>query len=169
MPTRQTTPGAELQAELVEAGDRSPVEVEGVKGVRYILGDERRPAPPGGSGDGRGREQPGGVDPGVAFLAPLDPLVWDRDLLRRLHGFDYLWEVYVPAAKRKWGYYVLPILFGDRFVGRIEPRFERATGHVAHRRACGGRPASTRSMTRMPRASSGRSRTRWRRTGRSAG
>jgi len=61
------------------------------------------------------------------FLAPLDPLAWDRDLLLRLWGFDYRWEVYVPAAKRRWGYYVLPLLYGDRFVGRIEPRIDRAT------------------------------------------
>jgi uncharacterized protein len=63
----------------------------------------------------------------VSFLAPLDPLIWDRRMLRELFGFDYRWEVYVPEAKRKWGYYVLPILFGDRFVGRIEPRFDRKT------------------------------------------
>jgi uncharacterized protein YcaQ len=68
---------------------------------------------------------PGGHEPGVAFLAPLDPFVWDRDLVRRLFEFDYLWEVYVPAARRRWGYYVLPILWGDRLVGRIEPRLER--------------------------------------------
>ncbi len=66
--------------------------------------------------------------PGVAFLAPLDPLVWDRDLLRQLWDFDYVWEVYVPAKKRRWGYYVLPMLYGDRLVGRIEPRLDRATG-----------------------------------------
>jgi uncharacterized protein YcaQ len=63
----------------------------------------------------------------VAFLAPLDPLAWDRDLLRRLFDFDYIWEVYVPAARRRHGYYVLPLLFGDRLVGRIEPRYERRT------------------------------------------
>jgi len=70
---------------------------------------------------------PAGAPAGVAFLAALDPLVWDRDFLRSLYGFDYVWEVYVPAAKRRWGYYVLPILFGDRLVGRIEPRIERKT------------------------------------------
>ena len=59
---------------------------------------------------------------------PLDPFVWDRDFLRALYGFDYVWEVYVPAAKRRWGYYVLPILFGDRLVGRIEPRIDRRAG-----------------------------------------
>jgi uncharacterized protein YcaQ len=65
---------------------------------------------------------------GVAFLAPLDPLAWDRDMLSLLWGFDYRWEVYVPQAKRRYGYYVLPLLYGDRFVGRIEPRIDRRTG-----------------------------------------
>ncbi|MEJ7791154.1 MAG: crosslink repair DNA glycosylase YcaQ family protein [Gaiellaceae bacterium] len=75
-------------------------------------------------------EPPGEAAPGVAFLAALDPLVWDRDLLRSLYDFDYTWEVYVPAAKRRWGYYVLPILFGDRLVGRIEPRIERKANEL---------------------------------------
>jgi len=66
----------------------------------------------------------------VAFLAPLDPFVWDRQFLRSLYDFDYVWEVYVPAAKRRWGYYVLPLLFGDRLVGRIEPRFDRRAGRL---------------------------------------
>jgi uncharacterized protein YcaQ len=63
----------------------------------------------------------------VTFLAPLDPFVWDRGLLRDLFGFDYVWEVYVPAAKRRWGYYVLPMLFGDRLVGRVEPRRDKSS------------------------------------------
>ncbi len=67
------------------------------------------------------------ADPGVTFVAPLDPFMWDRRLLRDLFGFDYIWEVYVPEPKRRWGYYVLPILFGDRLVGRFEPRLDRAT------------------------------------------
>lgn len=64
----------------------------------------------------------------VALLAPLDPLVWDRELLRQLFDFDYVWEVYVPAKARKHGYYVLPLLWGDRLVGRIEPRVDRKAG-----------------------------------------
>jgi uncharacterized protein YcaQ len=111
-------------AELVEAGLLIPAAVEGVRGERYILADDL-----GRLGTARrelaGGIAPGGNAPGVAFLAPLDPLAWDRELLRRLWDFDYVWEVYVPEAKRRWGYYVLPILFGDRIIGRIEPRFDR--------------------------------------------
>src|SRR5262249_42046219 len=67
------------------------------------------------------------AEPMVTFLAPLDPFMWDRKLVQHLFGFDYLWEVYVPEHKRRWGYYVLPLLFGDRIVGRIEPRLERTS------------------------------------------
>jgi hypothetical protein len=114
-----------LHDEMVADGTLLPVAIEGIRGPRYLPAEEL----------GRLREAereiaagpPGGEAPGVAFLAALDPLVWDRDFLRTLYDFDYLWEVYVPAAKRRWGYYVLPILFGDRLVGRIEPRIERRT------------------------------------------
>ncbi|MBA2265967.1 MAG: winged helix-turn-helix domain-containing protein [Chloroflexi bacterium] len=107
-------------ARLVEDGELLPIEVENLKGPRYIIAAE---APIlDATADPLGPPAPA-----VTFLAPLDPLVWDRRLLRELWGFDYLWEVYVPEARRKWGYYVLPILFGNRFVGRIEPRIDRRT------------------------------------------
>ena len=51
-------------------------------------------------------------------------------LLGSLFDFDYVWELFVPPAKRRWGWYVLPILFRDRLVGRIEPRIDRADGRV---------------------------------------
>jgi len=105
-------------ATLVEAGELLPVEVEGLKGARYIISDEE---PILETTAAHAAMPP----PAVTFLAPLDPLVWDRRMLRELWSFDYLWEVYVPEARRKWGYYVLPILYGDRFVGRIEPRIDR--------------------------------------------
>jgi uncharacterized protein len=116
----------ELLAELIEAGDLLAVEIEGVRGRRFIVADEL-PMLVASEAEIAGGDEPGGHEPGVAFLAPLDPLVWDRDFLRRCYDFDYVWEVYVPAAKRRWGYYVLPILFGDRLVGRIEPRIDRRT------------------------------------------
>ncbi|HSL66064.1 MAG TPA: crosslink repair DNA glycosylase YcaQ family protein [Gaiellaceae bacterium] len=108
-----------LRDELVADGELVPVAVEGVRGKRFVLREEVRllEAPP---------EPP----PSVAFLPPFDPLVWDRGLLGSLFGFDYVWELFHPPAKRRWGWYVLPILFRDRFVGRIEPRIDRAAGRV---------------------------------------
>jgi uncharacterized protein YcaQ len=114
----------ELRAELVDSGELIEVEVEGVRGTRYVIAEEL----PILDAAEDATTLPG--TPSATFLAPLDPLVWDRDLLRQLFGFDYIWEVYVPEAKRRWGYYVLPLLYGDRFVGRIEPRLDRVSGRV---------------------------------------
>ena len=137
-------------ARLVADGELLPIEVEGLKGARYIIAAE--------GANPRGHRRRGSLPtPGVSFLAPLDPLVWDRRMLRALWDFDYLWEVYVPEAKRKWGYYVLPILFGDRFVGRIEPRLDRKAktlsilgvwfqaGFRRSRRRASSPPCATRS------------------------
>ena len=114
---------AALRADLLDRGEILPVNVEGFRGQRFIVADElplltqaeREVA----------LESPAAA--GCAFIAPLDPLLWDRAAIAPLYGFDYRWEVYMPASTRRWGYYVLPILFGDRLVGRIEPRVERAT------------------------------------------
>lgn len=65
---------------------------------------------------------------GAAFIAPLDNLLWHRDLLEMLFDFYYRWEVYVPAPKRKYGYYVLPVLYGNRLVARLDPAFDRSSG-----------------------------------------
>lgn len=56
----------------------------------------------------------------MSFIAPLDNLIWDRDLIEALFEFKYRWEVYTPQVKREYGYYVLPILYKNSFVGRIE-------------------------------------------------
>ena len=66
------------------------------------------------------------IKQGAAFIAPLDNLMWDRDLLEQLFDFFYRWEVYVPAPKRRYGYYVLPVLYGDRLIARLDPAFDRA-------------------------------------------
>ncbi|MFB9330844.1 winged helix-turn-helix domain-containing protein [Paenibacillus aurantiacus] len=62
------------------------------------------------------------------LIAPLDNFIWDRKLINELFGFDYTWEIYTPAAKRKFGYYVLPLLYGESFIGRAEVIAERKTG-----------------------------------------
>ncbi len=64
------------------------------------------------------------------LLAPLDPLIYDRRVTSALWGFDYTWEVYTPPAKRKRGYYALPILAGTELVGHVDPRADRATGRL---------------------------------------
>lgn len=61
-----------------------------------------------------------------AILAPLDNLIWDRKLIQELFDFEYRWEVYKPVEQRKYGYYVLPILYGNRFVARFEPVLDKA-------------------------------------------
>ena len=68
------------------------------------------------------------LKPRMSFIAPLDPLMWDKALILALFDFRYSWEIYTPAAKRKYGYYTLPVLFGDRFVGRIEAVPDRKNG-----------------------------------------
>ncbi|HVY48642.1 MAG TPA: crosslink repair DNA glycosylase YcaQ family protein, partial [Minicystis sp.] len=104
--------------ELVAEGVLAPVAVEGVRGARYLLAEEAAML------------DAGPPPRAVTFLAPLDPFVWDRRLLRELFDFTYTWEVYTPAAKRAHGYYVLPLLYGDRLVARLEPRFDRASGRL---------------------------------------
>ena len=68
------------------------------------------------------------LKPRLEFLAPLDPMLWDRRLIEAIWDYQYSWEIYTPAIKRKYGYYVLPMLYGDRFIGRIEPKVDKKTG-----------------------------------------
>jgi len=97
---------------LLEKGEILEVAVEGIPNTLYMLAQDRpmlsRKAQDGGSCR-------------TEFLGPLDSLLWDRDLVRAIFGFDYFWEVYTPQVKRKFGYYVLPVLYGDAFIARIEP------------------------------------------------
>jgi uncharacterized protein YcaQ len=107
--------------EASQAGRVAPVLVEssdGAKGrVSYAMCDwERRlsrlPAPPSRT----------------RLLSPFDPVLRDRARARRLFNFDYRFEAFVPAPQRQYGYYVLPVLEGDRLVGRLDPKFNRSDG-----------------------------------------
>ena len=70
------------------------------------------------------------IKPGVRILNPFDPVVRDRKRLKRMFAFDYGFEAYVPAPKRVYGYFVLPILQGDRFIARMDAKFHRPEGRL---------------------------------------
>lgn len=106
--------------ELLEEGKILQVQVEGIKSSLYCNAKDLPLTE-------RVLEN-GTYKPRCEFLAPLDCFLWDRNLIRELFGFDYRWEIYTPAAKRKYGFYVLPVLYGERFVGRIEAVSEKKTG-----------------------------------------
>ena len=104
--------------EAARAGRVTPVFVESLDGSKpraaYAVNDWKRrlsklPAPPART----------------RLLSPFDPVLRDRARARRLFGFDYRFEAFVPGPKRIHGYYVLPVLEGDRLVARLDPKFDR--------------------------------------------
>ena len=107
LPVREARPRL---AELVEAGELREVKLEGAKGT-YLLPAEVR--------------APKRID-ACCLLAPWDPLIDRRERTDVLFDFDYRNEIFVTKAKRKWGYYVLPFLLGDRLVARVDLKADRA-------------------------------------------
>ncbi len=112
----------------IESGMLRQVQVEGGRDTYLLLGEDV----PALESLEKGRI-PKGWNPKetttleeVTFLAPLD-IVSARGRAKKLFDFEYTWEVYTPAHKRRWGYYVLPILYGDDLVARLDPKLDRTT------------------------------------------
>ena len=103
---------------LEKSGSITAVGVEGIRFPLYLLSEDL----PLLESVIAGQDEP---RPRLEFLAPLDPMLWDRNLIQAVWDYQYSWEIYTPADKRKYGYYVLPIVYGDRFIGRIEPKADR--------------------------------------------
>ena len=106
---------------LEKAGSIAAVQVKGIRFPLYMRAEDRplMEAVMAGAAD---------TGPRLEFLAPLDPMLWDRKLIEALWDYRYSWEIYTPAEKRKYGYYVLPMLWGDGFAGRIEAAADRRAG-----------------------------------------
>jgi uncharacterized protein YcaQ len=106
-------------ARLVGRGEILRIGIDSLPGQLYYIRESDLPAMQAAAKAPRSKA-------GAAFLAPLDNLLWDRDLLEELFDFFYRWEVYVPEKKRVYGYYVLPVLYGDQFVARMDPAYDKA-------------------------------------------
>ena len=105
---------------MEKEGSITAVQVEGLRFPLYMLSEDLPLLESVVAGQAN-------LKPRLEFLAPLDPMLWDRNLIEALWGYRYSWEIYTPVVKRKYGYYVLPVLCGDRLIGRIEPKADRKT------------------------------------------
>ena len=104
---------AQIIRELVDTGELLELQIEESKEKFYIRSEDAALL---------GKPARKNI---AQFIAPLDNLIWDRGLIEELFDFSYSWEVYTPAAKRRFGYYVLPVLYKNNFIARFEPEPNR--------------------------------------------
>ncbi|MCL2079414.1 MAG: winged helix DNA-binding domain-containing protein [Oscillospiraceae bacterium] len=102
---------------LIKSGEITPVRVDGIKDTLYCLTSEIPLLDEAA--------ELSSIEKRCEFIAPLDNLMWDRKIIKAIFDFDYKWEIYTPQKQRKYGYYTLPVLYGDNFVGRMEAVCDR--------------------------------------------
>jgi uncharacterized protein YcaQ len=100
---------------MTEDNELCPIKIEGVKHTYYVLKEHLNLL----------ENSDISVSEKVHFIAPLDNLLWNRRIISEIFDFNYSWEVYKPPEKRIYGYYVMPILYGTRFIGRLDPKLDR--------------------------------------------
>ena len=105
---------------LLQQGKVVEINIEGIKPPLYMRSEDKPRLKQVLDSDD--------ILPHAAIVAPLDNLLWDRQFINELFDFHYRWEVYTPIVKRRYGYYVLPVLYGDRFVARFEPGHDKTNG-----------------------------------------
>jgi uncharacterized protein len=125
---QKTAQTKSLVAELVEAGELHEVRVDGWKDLAYLDPNAARPR----------------KLHAATFVSPFDSLCWERRWMEQVFGFFYRIEIYVPEPKRQYGYYVLPFLFGDQLVGRVDLKADRHRSTLMAKAAFGepGIPAA---------------------------
>ncbi len=106
---------------LAASGAILPIRIEGIRSLFYYRSEDD-PLMQDVIAERSDRK------PRLEFLAPLDPLLWDKALIAALWDFRYAWEIYTPADKRQYGCYTLPILWGEGFIGRLEAAADRKAG-----------------------------------------
>jgi uncharacterized protein YcaQ len=104
--------------QLIQQNQLMPVSITGLGETKMVIRNTDLPT----LESARSNENP---PRSAAFIAPLDNLLWNRKLIEDIFDFKYRWEIYKPKEKREYGYYVLPVLYGDRLVARIEPTYDK--------------------------------------------
>lgn len=103
----------------IDRGELIPVAVEGVRRTYYVAEADLPLLESLAQAE---------ITPEVSFLAPLDNLLWRRERVQEIFDFEYRWEIYTPPVKRRFGAYAMPVLEGDRLIGRLDPKLDRNKG-----------------------------------------
>ncbi|MEK6256319.1 MAG: winged helix DNA-binding domain-containing protein [Chloroflexota bacterium] len=114
----KSTEKRETLSRLVEKGKVTPIGITGLVDETFFIRSVDLPELEKVAKGKQPKRQ-------AAYIAPLDNFMWDRRTIKKLFGFEYVWEVYKPKDKREYGYYILPVIYGDQFIARLDAKFDR--------------------------------------------